>query len=484
MKQSIFCFKVLLLLSYFFIATCAPPPNRPRPIPRAEITEISETSQPASSKPTATEINTLLTEVSSSNSPNILLIIADDMGIDASPCYDFGAEKPAMPNLKRLCEQGVVFEQVWATPTCSSTRATLLTGRYGFRTGIGAAIGPNTPSGGIGLNEMSIQRFLKQNAPANYSTAVIGKWHLADQRNGGANNPTMMGIDYYAGLLAGVHQDYSNWQYTENGVTKTVTSYATTTFTDKAITWLAQQQQPWFLWLAYTAPHEPFHLPPAELHQHSELSGAETDIRRNPLPYYLASLESLDYEIGRLLDSLAQDVRKNTIIIFIGDNGTPNRVIQAPFQTNQAKGTIFEGGIHVPLVIAGTGVTRKGEREDALINSTDFFATIAELAGIPNASQSDSISFALLLTQTNNHPRQFAYAEFFGSQDPRQQQNQGWTIRNDRFKLIELDTGNRFFYDLLADPAEQINLLISSLGELEKQQLSLLEEEAVLLRAR
>jgi len=412
--------------------------------------------------------------------PNILLIIADDMGIDASPCYDVGAEKPNMPNLERLCEEGIVFEQVWATPMCSSTRATLLTGRYGLRTGIGAAVGAQTRNGGIGLEEVSIQRFLAENAAVDYATAVIGKWHLADQSNGFLENPTMMGIDHYAGLLAGTHDDYSSWSRTENGVTEVVNGYSTTLFTDDAIAWVTQQQQPWFLWLAYTAPHEPFHLPPEGLHQHPELSGGPGHIRRNPQPYYLAMMEALDHEMGRLIDALPADERQNTVMMFLGDNGTPRRVIQAPYEANQAKASIFEGGVHVPLVVAGAGVSRQGEREAALINTTDFFATIAELAGVPIVAYEDSISFTHLLSQPAPHNRSVAYSEFFGSN--KQADRHGWTIRDHRFKLIKLENGNRLFYDLLADPAEQTNLLRSEMDETATQHLAELEALATQLR--
>ncbi len=488
-------FKISLLLSFILLVGCIPgrrpPPRNQTPSTDPTPTLIStptnspspETSQPTPSIPLPQETDTPLALDPTLTPSNILLIIADDMGIDASPCYDLGLEKPSMPNLERLCHQGLVFEQVWATPACSSTRATLLTGRYGFRTGIGSAIGPNTPAGGISLAEVTIQQFLKENAPLTYRTAVIGKWHLSDRSNGGANNPTMMGIDHYAGLLAGVHDDYAHWQRTEAGQTQTVTDYSTTAFTNEAIIWLAQQQQPWFLWLAYTAPHEPFHLPPPGLHQRPQLSGSETDIKKNPFPYYLAMMESLDYEIGRLLDSLPAEVRHNTIIIFLGDNGTPNRVVQAPFTGKRAKGTIFEGGVHVPLIIAGAGVTRPGQRESALINTTDFWATLAELAAIPHPNRNDSLSFAPLLTQAGPSPRNFAYTEFFGTQQQRQQQDHGWAIRDARFKLIVLNNGDRFFYDLSIDPAEQTNLLSGTLDETATQRLTWLEERAFQLRS-
>ncbi len=490
-SRVLFLYYPILVLLLLFVISCGPrrlaplsqplaevntatPVVLPSPTPQASATLELE-APPQTTEPTA--VNERVTP------PNILLIIADDMGIDASPCYDFGSEKPAMPTLEQLCRDGLVFDQVWATPMCSSTRATLLTGRYGFRTGLGAAVGNNTLDGGISLNEVSIQQVLSQQAPVNYATAVIGKWHLSDRSNGGADNPTNMGVDYYAGLLAGVHQDYFNWQRTENGLTQPVSDYATTVFTNDALTWILQQQQPWFLWLAYTAPHDPFHLPPAGLHQHPELSGSQADINNNPLPYYLAMLEAMDHEIGWLLDSLPEDVRQNTVIIFLGDNGSPGQVVQTPYQPNRAKATLFEGGVHVPLVVAGAGVTRHGEREASLVNTTDLFATIAQLAGVSSTpTATDSISFAPLFTTASQPQRQMAYTEFFGADKPRQQRNQGWTIRDEQFKLMELNNGNRFLYNLLTDPAEQTNLLDNILAETTNQHLIALEEQIHHLR--
>jgi len=243
-SRALFLCYLILLLLLLFVISCGPrrlaPLSQPLEEPNTATPVVLPSLTPQLSaviefEATPTQTNELTAVNEGATAPNILLIIADDMGIDASPCYDFGPEKPAMPTLEQLCRDGLVFDQVWATPMCSSTRATLLTGRYGFRTGIGAAVGKNTLDGGISLNEVSIQQVLTQQAPVNYATAVIGKWHLADRNNGGANNPTNMGVDYYAGLLAGVHQDYFNWQRTENGITQTVTDYATTVFTNDAL---------------------------------------------------------------------------------------------------------------------------------------------------------------------------------------------------------------------------------------------------------
>lgn len=111
-------------------------------------------------------------------SPNVLLIIADDMGIEASNCYSLGNQQAHMPNIEAMCKQGMVFENSYSAPVCSPTRATIMTGQYGFRTGIGAAI-PKDGGEGLGLSDDSTTLFdlLEK---SRYSTNVIGKWHLAD----------------------------------------------------------------------------------------------------------------------------------------------------------------------------------------------------------------------------------------------------------------------------------------------------------------
>jgi len=152
------------------------------------------------------------TTSSTTTPPNILLIIADDMGIEATPGYDTGSEKPIMPNLEELITNGIVFDNVWANPLCSPTRATILTGKYGFRTGV---VSPTVNE--IGLTEISLQKYLTDNAPTAYQHAVIGKWHLSGQSNGASDNPNLMGIKHYAGLIRGVHNNYWNWPLVQNG---------------------------------------------------------------------------------------------------------------------------------------------------------------------------------------------------------------------------------------------------------------------------
>lgn len=398
--------------------------------------------------------------------PNILLIIADDMGLDASPCYPEGAEKPAMPTLEELCWDGVVFDNFYATPVCSSTRATILTGRYGFRTGVGAAVGRNSPNG-LPLSETTLFQFLDRFAPQPYAHAVIGKWHLATADNGGVDHPSMAGVGFYSGVISGTIDDYYRWPRTHNGETTTEDGYITSALTDEAIAWISKQEdRPWFLWLAHVAPHLPIHLPPEELIVDRDLDGTPEDIQARARDYYFASLEALDTEISRLLKSLPEPVRDNTVVLFLGDNGTPNRTVQSPYVRRRAKASLYEGGIHVPLIVAGRGVTRHDQREEALVNSTDLFATIANLAGIqPDATDhwpDDSVSFAPLLSTDPSTQRSYAYSELFGSGGRRGQQAEGVAIRDDRWKYLETAGEGEKLFDLANDPYEQNDLLGSN----------------------
>lgn len=407
--------------------------------------------------------------------PNILLIIADDMGLDASPCYKVSKRKPKMPTLERMCREGIVFENAYAAPICSPTRATMMTGRYGFRTGVGTVA---RPGGGPGLkvSEKTIFQFLDQHTSKGYAHAVIGKWHLSDRKNGGVNHPQKTGVGHYAGVIRGRVPDYYSWPRTERGKTKTKNGYITSVLTNEAARWINRQRKPWFLWLAHVAPHSPFHLPPKNLHDQFELNGERPDIRARTRDYYFAALEALDSEIRRLLQSIPKSIRDNTVVIFIGDNGTPPRVAQAPYSRRRAKSSVFEGGTHVPMIVWGRGVLRRGAREKALINSTDIFATVAELAGVDLSKvknkPEDSISFAKLLKKSQKTGRDFAYVEHFGPENfpaperlrrlgvrGRMPQQYGWAIRDGRWKYIKARAIGEGFYDLSRDPHEKRNLI-------------------------
>ena len=378
--------------------------------------------------------------------PNILLIIADDMGRDATFGFSEGSLKPITPHINSIKNSGITFQNFWSYPTCSPTRASIITGKYGYRTGVKWA-GDVLPS-----TERSLQKYIKEETGSRYNSAVIGKWHLSG--NNSSLDRSAFGIDYYAGLMGGGLQNYFQWNLTNDQGTNLQSGYSSKIFTDLAMDWVGAQDQPWFLWLAYNAPHTPFHKPPSIMHNQGELTNYSEGM--DPMPYYLAAIEAMDFQIGRLINGLTQEERDNTIILFMGDNGTPNEVGQSPYPDNAVKGSLYQGGINVPLFVSGKGVQRTGNDYN-LLTSTDLFSTIAQLAGVDSDEIHDSKSFMNLLT-TDDGQRAFQYSEM---ESPNASK---WAISNGDYKLIVRANGAQELYDLLSDPYESENLIGAALS--------------------
>ena len=380
----------------------------------------------------------------STTKPNILLIIADDVSKDAIPNYSEGSSKATMPNLQSLMSSGITFDNAWAYSVCSPTRASIITGKYGIKNGV---VEVNDQ---ISTSETTLQKYIADNTNNAYATAIFGKWHISNDTNDAEN----MGVDHFAGISKGGVQDYYSWPLIENGISATNTTYMTTKLTDLAIDWKNAQTKPWFLWMAYTAPHTPFHLAPTNLHSQGNLPTDEASIDANPLPYFLSALEALDSEMGRLINSMSVEEKSNTIIIFIGDNGTPNKVAQSPYTRQTVKGTLYQGGINVPMAVSGVGVNRMGVREAALINSTDLFTTIGNIAGVSTTEIHNSKSFNALFTDENATKRDYVYSE----------KEDAYTIRNGTYKYIKFDNGTEELYNLSTDAYEGSNLMNSTLS--------------------
>ena len=388
------------------------------------------------------------------------------MGLDATPNFSEGTIKPNMPNLQALVNTGITFKNVWSYPVCSPTRASILTGKYGSKTGV-LEVG-NT----ISTTETSIQAFIDANTSNSYASAIIGKWHLSNS----ATDPLTMGVDYFAGLLNGGVQSYTNWNLTEYGSTSNSTDYTTTKFTDLAIDWVDKQNKPWFLWLAYNAPHTPFHLAPTNLHSQGNLPTDAGSIDANPTPYYMSAIEAMDSEIGRLLNSMTAKEKANTVIIFVGDNGTPNEVAQSPYSRRKAKNSLYQGGVNVPMVISGVGVTRTNAQEDALIHTADLFSTIVSIAGVTTSTRENSTSFFPLLSNSSAEVRDYVYTEISNN-------GVGYAIRNATYKLIKYDNGAEEFYNLSIDAYESSNLIGTALSAEATAAKSALEAEAASIKS-
>ena len=382
-------------------------------------------------------LNVQFLDIQAQSRPNILVIIADDMGTDAFAPYNIGTDLPNTPHLDSLAQQGVLFRNAWGYATCAPSRASLMTGRYGNKNGI-VRSGPDLPD-----EEITLFEHIETITSGEYVNAVFGKWHL-----GNANHPNTQGVDHYDGnLFAGV-DDYFSWERTINGTIDISDTYVTTYITEEAIDWVDNQSQPWLLWMAYNAPHGPVHLPPDSLYTRTS---TDSNFDR-----YMCMIESVDHEVGRLYKSLSPEEKENTILIFVGDNGTPNSRLQT-YPSRHGKGTLYEGGIRVPMFVTGYGVSRIGEQEEAMVSFSDVFATITELLGTDLPGGIDnSFSFYPLLSDAEAKTRTFNYSELQDGELDR-------AIRNEQYKLIIRSDGSEEFFDLIADPFERIDLMQNGL---------------------
>ncbi len=418
---------------------------------------------------------------------NTILIIADDLSPDYFGFYENAVDTVDVPNIRSLLAKGVRFKNLMSNPVCSSTRTTILTGRYSFRTGVGGIVGGLGGSNQIDTAEISIPKLLKIHNP-NIAKANIGKWHLKQAMPAiNLTSPLALGYDWFEGSFIGQLPSFTNWTKYTNGVSSTITTYATTENVNNAVTWLKAQNstKPFFLWLAFNSPHEPLHLPPASLHNYISLSGTIADINAQPKEYFKAMIQSMDHEIGRLFDSLqVMNKLDSTDIIFIGDNGNTARTAQIADLT-KAKGTVYEYGVHVPLIIAGPSVINKGRVSNALVNTADLFATIVENFGytnwqtqIPNNKPVDSKSLQPIIKNTSDSVRPWVFSEIFKlSTDSAD----GKGMRNRNYKLIKFDYGVEVFYNLAIDPLESNNLLNGSLTAIDISNYNYLCNEMTML---
>ncbi len=402
---------------------------------------------------------------------NVLVVLADDLGVDYVAGYGEGNNAPPTPTIDSLAQQGVLFRNTWAYPSCSPARAAILTGRHPYRTLVGRWIrhpGNSNPAIGTLRDEEWTVPDLLDRAGTGHGHACIGKWHLHDVSFGNAAPITFGGFDVYTGALRGQLPSFTAWPRVENGIEQTETTYATTKTTDDALAWIQGQSGPWFCYLAYNAPHIPFHVPPSNLHtQTSTTSNRDR---------YRAMIEAMDTELGRLLQTLGPATLANTHVLFLGDNGSVQNMAVAPFDPSRAKGTPYEGGINVPLIYRGPATVSPGREVTALTCAVDVFATVLELTGagsaLPPWVATDGVSLVPYLTDPQQSPlRTFAYTEqFTGDAWPAPNTNGHATIRNDRYKLIHWYGGNADrFYDLVTDPWETQNLLAGTMTPSEQQ---------------
>jgi arylsulfatase A-like enzyme len=402
-----------------------------------------------------------LTCFSQQQSPNILLIIADDMGIDSTPGFGINEDLPSTPTLDSLREKGLSFTNCWAAPQCSPTRAAIMSGKYGIKTGV------MRPPLILDTSHTSLFTKIKEQSITDYSMGLIGKWHIGGSGTSNYSHPKDSGVPYYEGVFTSQVDDYYNWTKVNSEENEEqVNEYVTAHLTNNAISWIDDQTKPWFLWLAHVAPHAPFQTPP---------EGTYTTSPTNNRTTYLSMVESMDYEINRLLESMDDDTLENTVIIFIGDNGTPGQANNF-WPNGHAKSSIYEGGIRVPLIITGKSVERVNEVEASLVQATDLHATILELAGVQLLGGTDnSLSLKPALSFENQVSKKINYTDYESSN------TELWATRNETYKLIEDENGREEFYNIITDIKEETNL-IGNLTTEQETIKTMLQQEAQTIR--
>jgi arylsulfatase B len=407
-----------------------------------------------------------------SDAGSVLVVMADDLGIDALPLYGLDPFVPPdlTPNLAALARQGIRFENAWGAPKCSPARAALHTGRAAFRTGIGQVI----ESGGHSLptSERTLAELLLERARVPTATGYFGKWHLERTGSSQVCAPGLHGFQHFSGTLFQVPAEpgYCDWRErlcegTASTNPRTL-AYMPGVIFDQASAWMRTRSGPWFCVLAPQLPYDILHVPPGDL-QRVRNGPACRACASGTRACFDAALQALDTKLGHVLGALGPDWPERVTVFFVADNGTPN-FVQRYWPPNRAKLTLFEGGVRVPFLVAGRAVApaRRGTVSSALVALTDVYRTVAGLAGIetlPAGTAQDSYDLRPLLADPPRaNGRTHLVAELFGRNQPAPPYvAHKVALRDARYKVIYSWTERRAnsFFDLASDPRELRNLL-------------------------
>ena len=438
-------------------------------------------------------------EKQSQEKPNILLIISDDQGFADLSCAEL-TDDVNTPNIDKLAQNGVRFTQAYVTaPICSPSRASIITGCYQERWG-------TFWYGGKGIHNEKYRTIAEILKEQEYSTGYVGKVHYGadDSDTANRNFPLNHGFDSYIGFTS-ARKHYINHtdsleksfrtvkkehkkrgqslrqQALWNNFEKLDTiAFSTELFGKKACEFLDKNQdKPFFLQLAFNAVHNFTHQLPQEYLSEKGLSGGEdwdpskeeyydwyqkSRYPNNPegRELYLGQLYYLDKEIGRVLDHLAElNLDKNTIVIYISDNGGSTPIYANNSPLRGSKYLLYEGGIRVPMIISYPEKYSKGEVISTVVSSMDIFPTICEAVGIETPEYVDGLELNSLLSDgesVNYHDTLFWDT---GSETAVRAGKWKYHMANNdedaKFEMVELELG-AFLYDMEKDPGETTNL--------------------------
>ena len=384
--------------------------------------------------------------------PNVVLIVMDDVGYGDYGAY--GVQDIKTPNVDRLARDGVRFTDFYAAPSCTPTRAALLTGRYYQRTGLENPLGA-APAAGRGLpaTGRTLPQLMKN---AGYATGLIGKWHLGYAAN---QIPKAHGFDYFFGFLSGLVDYYQHTDQTgkpdlfENDKPVSVDGYMTDLITDRAMRFIDQNaQQPFFLEVAYNAAHWPFQVPDKPsvapnnarfVQPHEEHTSTRAD--------YAAILERADQGVGRIVDLLQKrGLTRNTLVIFTNDNGGEWLSRNAPLF--HRKTTIWEGGIRVPLIMKWPARIPSGRTTPQAGFIFDLTTTILAAAGatVPADAKFEGIDLLPVVTGQSQPIERTLFFRVTGNRAQR-------AVRQGDWKLL-VDGAGTFLFNVRTDLGERNDL--------------------------
>jgi arylsulfatase A-like enzyme len=369
--------------------------------------------------------------------PNILVLIADDLGWADVGMHQSQARTP---HLDRLAKEGMELQRFYAYPVCSPTRAAFLTGQMPRRFGIVNPLRPREPGLPAGLP--TLPRTLQA---AGYQTFLVGKWHLGIQ-----SPPLQSGFDHFYGFM-GAEVDYfrhtglnggADWQ--RNGQQIVETGYSTFLLAEEAIRLLEKRDRdrPFFLELAFNAPHFPLSAPEEYLAKYTNLPPRQAT--------YAATVDALDTAIGHVLAALEkQGLRERTLVLFFSDNGAGGQGgSNSPFRAGKA--TVFEGGIRTVCCLRWPGHLPAGTVSQLPLSAQDIFPTLAAAAGVPikNATGLDGKN----LWEPLRDPQARERASFVIA-------GADFAVFDGDWKLIETNDGRQSLYKITSDPRETTDLI-------------------------
>lgn len=391
--------------------------------------------------------------------PNVILIMTDDLGY--ADLGSYGATDIKTPSLDRLAREGVRLTDAYANGVlCSPTRAALISGRYPQRSAIETALGPEGTRG-LAVNGTSLPQVLKNHG---YRTALVGKWHLGGTVTAGTptGGPRAHGFEYFFGLM-GSHVDY--WHHNrgpkaedlwENETPISLDGqYLTTLITERSVRFIeesAAARQPFFLDVAYNAPHWPYDRPdrpspPPGSGAHVVASAENPPTRAD----YATMVEAADSGVGRILQSIENlGLTGNTIVIFTNDNGGEWLSNGGPLFNR--KWTVWEGGVRVPALVRWPGRIRPGTVSDQPVITFDWSASIVAAAGAAVPAGYEGIAvLPILAGQAPKRERTFFW---------RSAPNSGRTqqaVRQGDWKLV-VDANHLLLFNLRDDIGERRDL--------------------------